>query len=434
MSKKKAKMKKLFEVAGLLVVLGVLAYRFISHPIKESTLQAPNSPAYSQKAGQLVASEPAEILSLYETGALSRQYYGSIVKPRYAITKQKIQYISSDPKGGTYKVTARVYLPQELPTGRKVPIMSISPGTTGMGDQCAASLENVKVADWANYPSHLAAYASQGMAVVSTDYEGMGDTTRLHHYMVGELEARAVLDSIRALKGMPQAKAIVDTNQVYLAGYSQGGHAAFWADQIAAKYSSELKIKGVIGFGPVMDPGRTLTDITRGSLLGWFGPLTIASFNDYYKNYPIERIFLPKYSGDLTTAATSQCVDTLAKYWGRNPAGIYTDQFIEALKSGDLSGFGTLAENLAANRTGSQNTSSAKLINQGGLDNIVLPGQQEEAKVRLCAAKGGPVRLKIYATATHYSTMAQSFSDVMSWIQKITSGQPLESDCNTPTN
>lgn len=65
---------------------------------------------------------------------------------------------------------------------------------------------------------------SQGYIVVATNYPGLG-TGGIHPYLIGESEARAVIDSVRAARDMPNSGA---TNRFAVWGHSQGGHAALY--------------------------------------------------------------------------------------------------------------------------------------------------------------------------------------------------------------
>lgn len=383
------------------------------------------------RTGLIVSSSQPVTYTLEQTNSLIKQTQGqTAAAARYAVSKRSISYTSEDTNENRLTIGARVYLPQS-PRGA-VPVLAFAPGTTGIGDQCAPSLEQPAKANWSNYDSHMAAYAAQGFAVVITDYEGLGDLNRLHHYMVGELEGRAVLDSARAVYNLPAAKGLVNKSQLFLAGYSQGGHAVFWADRLAADYAPELRIRGVVGFGPVMDVTKTWRDITIGANINWFGPYVLTSYQDYYgEPYDLENILLPQWRTNLAADVAAHCIDSVINFWGRKPDAIYGGNFLQALRNNNLAeaGFADLADDLSENQIGEQPTRSAKLINQGSLDNVVLPGQQVEALSRLCRRARGAVGLTTYPRANHYNTMTQSFNDTLSWMKQVMAGQPVKNDC-----
>ena len=411
----------------LIVVEVALVYRLnqaiLPHDFGILDLAAP-----SAHAGDVIGRETIQYYSPADASKIIRRNYtAGIPGPAVAIEKITFRYRSQLPSGEMITIYARAYLPDNCSTG--LPTFAFAPGTTGIGDQCAASLEKPATANWGDYDAHMMAYASEGYAAVTTDYEGMRDPSRIHHYMVGELEGRALLDSVRALRRLPEAHGRLAAHQVVLSGYSQGGHAAFWADKIAAKYSPDVHPLGIVGFGPVMSVKQTLTDITHGANLDWFGPHVIYSYEDYYKHaYP--NVLLPNRYASLAAEVTAHCIDSDINYWGRTPANIYTPEFVTEATAGALSdAFGQFSADLDANTVGAVPTTSAKLINNGAQDIVVLPAQQTAALPALCASSLGPVQHVVYPAATHYDTMLQSFSDTLAWMHKVTGGDKIEPKC-----
>ena len=69
-------------------------------------------------------------------------------------------------------------------------------------------------------------FASGGYFVCMPDYLGMGESPGFHPYVHGESEATATLDMIRAAREfISDSLNLIDNGQVFLTGYSQGGHA-----------------------------------------------------------------------------------------------------------------------------------------------------------------------------------------------------------------
>jgi hypothetical protein len=396
-------------------------------PTPKPTATASPTPT-GPHAGQFLGQDSLEHFTAEQAAALIKHNYPTGVPKTVGVTKIVFHYRSQLPTGEFVTVYGRAYLPDD--PRKDLPTFAFAPGTTGIGDQCAPSLEKPAVANWANYDSHLSAYAAQGYAAVTTDYEGMRDPARLHHYMVGELEGRALLDAVRALRVMPQVKNRLAVQNVFLAGYSQGGHAAFWGDKIAASYAPDVKPLGVVGFGPVMSVKATLADIVRGANINWFGPNVVLSYQDYYKT-ALPGVILPAREATLANDVLAHCIDTDLPYWGHTPAAIYTPEFIQAAQAGTIdTAFPQFAELLNANTVGDVETPSAKRINEGVNDNVVLPSQQTAALPQLCASSKGPVQYLAYPNSTHYNTMLHSFVDTLAWMRSLTNRQTVPSTCN----
>jgi hypothetical protein len=412
---------------GLVVVTGLGWWALGSKSIPGSPLDPLGAISGPPKPGDIVAEENFRPYTLAETIGLAKENYGGaaagITTP---VTKITFRYRSELPGGEEIILYARAFLPDTPRTN--LPVFGFTTGTTGIGDICSPSLEQPKVANWANYDSHMAMYAAHGFAAVTPDYEGHRDSARIHHYMVGEIEGRITLDAIRALRNLPETRGRL-TDNVFLGGYSQGGHAAFWADKIAAKYAPDVKPKGVIGFGPVMSVKQTLTDITRGANINWFGPYVLFSYRDYYKN-EYGPVLLPKWEATLAQDVPAHCIDTNIPFWGRSPEGVYMPEFLAAIKENKLpEQYLRLVSDLDRNAVGSVSTTSAKRINQGALDNVVLAAQQVAILPELCSSSQGPVQYKVYPHATHYTTMLQSFSDTVEWMRTIIRGQSVLASC-----
>lgn len=425
-----------YVIATILIALAVLVGWYFwsnSTPQQRQSTQTKNRDSQAVQTpatGKLT--EQGEVISLTaeQTEALIRQTNKSYSGKANPVKQQTFRYTMLDTNGETVQVYGRAFVPSGGPS-KNLSVYAFAPGTTGIDDQCAPSLEVPAKRNLANYASHMAAYASEGYAVVTIDYEGFRDPSRMHHYMVGALEGRALLDGVRALSNLPLSKDRISKDSVFLAGYSQGGHAAFWADEIAASYAPELTIKGVVGFGPVTDVRQTLTDTTRGANILWFGPYVLYSYADWYKeSYPLNSILMPPFAANLASDIAKNCIDTNIQYWGnRDITKVYTKQFIDAMKTGSVAAVSpAFDERMRQNLAADVKTPSRKLIVHGRQDNVVLVGQSDVAVKRLCSL-GNSVNYRVLKDATHYTTMAQSFSEVIQWMGAARAGTQVSSDC-----
>jgi dienelactone hydrolase len=452
--------KKLFIILGIEIFIMIAlggwlrwkAYvdaRNVIHNTPAQQVEQTKPPAIT--TGKIISTEPEQVLSAAQTQALIKQTNRNFDLPvNTGMTKQVISYTSSDGNTSDIPIYAKVYLPADA-KGKKLPVLSFATGTTGIGDGCAASLEQPQKRNWANYDSLMAAYASQGYAVVVADYEGMRDPARVHHYMVGDIEGRVVLDGIRALYNLDSSKNSINDEAIFTGGYSQGGHAAFWADAIADKYAPDIKLKGSIGFGPVTSVNETLTDaIVNNANINWFGPFVLTSYQDWYKrSYPVNKIIMPPWNKTIEADSTRECIDSVNQYWPNNigvnrSAKIYTPEFIKAAQSGNIASnpiYSQFQADMESNLVGPIKTTTPKLINQGLHDNVVLPRQNRASYVRLCQS-GNQVNLKEYNTSPyaiqgynptglvdHYQTMNASLKDTLAWMQARIVGDPLVEAC-----
>lgn len=146
-----------------------------------------------------------------------------------------------------------VVAPREHPATPR-PLIAWAHGTTGVVEGCAPSLLPHPFTSGA-MPA-LSKALEQGWAVVATDYVGLG-TQGPHPYLIGQDEARSVLDATRAARSLDGLNLSPKT---VVWGYSQGGHAALWADLTAPTYAPDVVLSGVAALAPASD----LRAIVRG--------------------------------------------------------------------------------------------------------------------------------------------------------------------------
>jgi pimeloyl-ACP methyl ester carboxylesterase len=148
------------------------------------------------------------------------------------------------PVSATIRIKTTIPAP---PGGR--PILSWAHGTRAtITDNCAPSHDLPA----ASYGPPVADFLDEGFAVVATDYIGLG-TPGVHPYLAAKSEGTAVVAVARAAQKFSPAQA---SGPVLIAGLSQGGYAALWADYVAQAaeiYAPGLEVSGVIALSPPTD-------------------------------------------------------------------------------------------------------------------------------------------------------------------------------------
>lgn len=410
------------------ILISVVVTLFLAAALNLSPEKKAKAPEPAPKPKQAathqvrVLSVTEEVLTPEQVARMAGSARLPVGEPRGA-RRLLVNYTSSGPGGVEFPAWARLYLPDGVNDST---LLVFAPGTTGMADKCAASLEVPAQINRGNYEGQAAGYVGAGYAVLAPDYEGMRDPDRLHHYMIGELEGRAVLDAVRAARLVPAARQA--SGPVFLSGFSQGGHAALWADQLRASYAPEVKVAGVLSFAGVADVEQTWRDITRGATINWFGRYVLRSYHDYYQT-GTAGVLLPALEASLVADTDAACIETAIHGWSRDPNATYTAEFLSALSQNRLkdSGYAKLAEALARNRPGQVATPTPKLLLQGEQDTVILAGQQPPLLARLC--RGGPARLNLYPGATHSNVISRSFADTLAWMDRIRAGEKAPSDC-----
>ncbi|MDG1350005.1 MAG: alpha/beta fold hydrolase [Crocinitomicaceae bacterium] len=139
----------------------------------------------------------------------------------YSVDTYKIVYETTDVDGSATVASGAFCIPVS-PDCQGFPIAVYEHGT---------SLRKVDVPSEDIQETYIGRiFAAGGYQVVMPDYLGMGESPGLHPYCHGASEATATLDMIRAVR---EAQALgeipgmePDNGELFLTGYSQGGHAA----------------------------------------------------------------------------------------------------------------------------------------------------------------------------------------------------------------
>ncbi|WP_183091852.1 lipase family protein [Mycetocola lacteus] len=169
-----------------------------------------------------------------------------------------VMYSSTASDGTPNVVTGTVFTPWEAYSGTgERPLVSLAPGTQGLGQDCTPSRQFVAGTEYEAFP--VTALLIAGYSVVVTDYQGAG-TTLNNSYLARVTQGNAVLDAARAAPktGLPS---ITPTAPVLLYGYSQGGGAVASAAELAASYAPELPIIGGFAGGVPADLNAVASSI-----------------------------------------------------------------------------------------------------------------------------------------------------------------------------
>ena len=135
-------------------------------------------------------------------------------------------------KGEPIFVSGVVVVPQGEPPSGGRPIVAWAHPTSGITPRCAPSLAIFLF----QQIQGLRSFVERGYVVAATDYPGLG-TPGPHPYLVGDSEARAVIDAVRVAGNLPGAGG---GKRFTVWGHSQGGQAALFTGMIAKTYAPEL--------------------------------------------------------------------------------------------------------------------------------------------------------------------------------------------------
>ncbi|WP_405626665.1 alpha/beta fold hydrolase [Streptomyces sp. NBC_01396] len=357
-------------------------------------------------------------------------------------TATRLMYKSTDSGGRPVAVTGAYIEPAAAWKGSGArPLVAVAPGTMGQGDQCAASLgmqhplrfngRTVSV----GYED-LAVYRllAKGIAVVVTDYPGLGATDRLHTYVNRVDEGHAVLDAVRAARSLP-GTSITSGSRVALFGYSQGGGATAAAAELQPSYAPDVTLAGTYSGAPPAD----LTEVTKAidgsdlaGALGW-------SVNGFLQSDPALRPIADAHLNAAGRAAlkdlSTMCVgDALLAYNSVHSTGWTTDG---RSVSDIIQSEPALKAFLDEQRIGTMKPASPVRVATGTGDDLVPHAQARRLAAAWCA-KGADVAYKPVvlpnlgrALINHFAPLLADQGDAISWLIDRLNARPAASNCSS---
>ena len=163
------------------------------------------------------------------------------------------------------------------------PVIAWEHATTGLLQKCMPSLLSAATKGVPERNRIVMA----GWVVVATDYS-FAEKGGPHPYLIGEGEARATLDSVRAARQMSE---LTLDRRMVVWGYSQGGHAALWTGIIGPHYAPDLEIRGVAAIAPAANIKNILA--MNVEMDKRFGPYLARSYSRFYPDITFEQAVRP---------------------------------------------------------------------------------------------------------------------------------------------
>jgi acetyl esterase/lipase len=328
----------------------------------------------------------------------------------------RILYSSTGLDGKPVEVSGVVIAPRGLPPPGGRPVVAWAHPTTGVVSRCAPSLARVLFASIQG----LRLMLERGYVVAATDYPGLG-TPEVHPYLVGTSEARAVLDSVRAARAIPEAAAGA---RFAVWGHSQGGQAALFTGIEAGRYAPELKLVGVAAAAPATDLAQLMTDDlgTRGG--NNITAMTLWSWARVY-DAPMDEVVTPQAEpviDRLTKLCIERWFDVLAR---RGPTRALEKSFLRVNNLADREPWRRLLEE---NSPEVLPPEIPVFLAQGSADRLVPPSVTEAYQARLCR-NGNRVEFVLMPGVGHAFIARDVAAGAVAWMAARFAGEPAPTNC-----
>lgn len=259
-----------------------------------------------------------EYESTIEIGVIN--FISTAIRPQFDVDLYKVTYLTNNARGEEHVASGLVCIPDD--DNLTFPLACHQHGTV-------AGREDV--------PSRLAggfqlplAFASRGYVVAAPDFVGLGDSEGTHPYVHADTEASAGVDLLLAVREMAeQLDGLSLNDQLFIAGYSQGGHAAMALQrEIELNQADDFIITASAPMSGPYDVSGAMVDFTLGdeeymtvAYLAWLTLGYQEAYPDELAGFTLETVFQPEYLDDIRAFANEE-IDL----WTLNDALIATLQ------------------------------------------------------------------------------------------------------------
>ena len=309
---------------------------------------------------------------------------------------------------------AIVFAPTD-PSASPRPVIAWEHATTGLLQKCMPSLLSAASKGIPERDRILMA----GWVVVATDYS-FAEKGGPHPYLIGEGEARAALDSVRAARQIPD---LTLDRRMVVWGYSQGGHAALWTGIIGPRYAPDLEIRGVAAIAAAANIENILaTNVEMDKL---FGPYLARSYSYFYPDITFEQAVRPEALDaarqivnlcDFLPREDEERIAALAKTFEGPALAISSNKALQA----------RLEQN-AADRP-----IQAPVVIAQGLADMVVPPSATEAYVEERCAAGQRLEYWTFAGRDHLTIIQRGTplgDPLMKWTTARFADEPQPTGC-----
>ena len=323
----------------------------------------------------------------------------------------RIMYLSRSVAGDAIAVTGTALVPTAAAPSGGRRILTIAHGTTGIADTCAPS-KNPRASEL----GLMSPLIDEGYLVAETDYEGLGTPGR-HPYLVGVSEGRGVLDAARAATQLPRAHA---GDRMAIFGYSQGGHGALWAGQLAARWTPDLHLVGTVAGAPATEIPVIFAAASRLPIAG-FLYMIIAGFNAAYPDQAKLSEVLTPAGEKAINAVDRGCAGQVIPRFARVDSSM--------LLKPDVATVQPWAKLAKENDPGNVKTDAPILILHSAADDVVPAALSEIMFNRMCGL-GQTVERRVYHEGLgHGAQVPQAARDGFAWIKGRFAGETARSTC-----
>lgn len=353
---------------------------------------------------------------------------GAAGMPYNTVKLYKVRYNTTDPFGNPTVASGAIFIPGIVCDS--IPLVGYCHGTVLRKTQVPSAQYD------SNYEGLF--FSAKGYAVAMPDYLGLGEHAGFHPYLHAETEATATIDLMRALREFVNDSTTLGLNgQVFITGYSQGGHAAMATLKYIKDHNLTSEFNVVAG-GPMSGPyslstvqPRTIYDSVYA--YNGFSPYVINSYQYVYGNLytnvseyydaPYDTSIPPYMNGSSTFGALNVALPT-------NIYHFMNDSILDAFIADTITFSTPLRHDLKLNDNYAWDAGNTPLrLCYCGSDDLVLPGNSLTASDSMAAmGSTNVVAVNINPAGDHFTCFTPAITYVRNFFDS------LRVICTAPTS
>jgi len=276
--------------------------------------------------------ESAQFLDSY-TAAEITTLLGTPVS--YGVDLYKVRYFTPNLEGEDHIASGLICIPQAENTS--FPLVCYQHGTVNSRFDVPSELAG-------GYQLGLALSAF-GYVVCAADFVGLGDSPGIHPYVHADTEASAGVDLLLAAREMSEDEdypPFFINDQLFIGGYSQGGHASMAAHRlIESSYAGTFNVSAAAHMSGPYSISEKMLEFTLGdqeygtvSYLAWLVLAYKAAYPESLDAFTLEDVFKAEYLADINLFADEDI--TLSELNGRltdklinNAGGVFPRELLK---------------------------------------------------------------------------------------------------------
>jgi pimeloyl-ACP methyl ester carboxylesterase len=224
-------------------------------------------------------------------------------------------------------------------------------------------------------------------------------------------EGRGVLDSVRAAGSLPDAER---SDTTLIAGYSQGGHGALWADRLAADWTPELHVVGTFAGAPATEL-QLIVERPEDVPFDGFVPMLVSGLAASSRYIRPESYLTEAGVASLDFVQTS-CLDDVE-------TGFATVDVADLVRpEGPADEAWSAAA--AANNPGLEGADDPVLIVHSETDDTIPVALSDLVRERLCAAGQDVERRILHDGSDHVIGAVAAYAEALAWFEARFAGDP----------